>query len=198
MARTSRRPPHGPPRPVLAVLALAVLVLSPPGVAGATPGAAPSAALATGTVHPIQPSVRRLVVPDPRRLVEAVPTADGAGLVVATDVLFAFDSAELSPRADRVLADLAADLSAALADRGRAPHTLTVVGHTDTIGTRAYNQALSERRADVVASALGEVLGGQVRLVTRGRGEDDPIADEQAGGPSAAARNRRVEITLAP
>ncbi len=191
------------PRPplvhlLLAPVVLALLVVSPPAPAGAQDAAVPTAALAAGTVHPIEPSVRRIAVPAPRPLVEAVPTADGAGMVVATDVLFAFDSAELSPRADRVLADLASDLSAALSEHGRGVRTLTVVGHTDTIGTQVYNQALSERRAEVVAAALGRALGGQVRLVARGRGEDEPVADEQEGGPSAAARNRRVEITLVP
>ena len=191
------------PRPplvhlLLALVVLALLAVSPPAPAGAQDAAVPTAALAAGTVHPIEPSVRRIAVPDPRPLVEAVPTDDGAGMVVATDVLFAFDSAELSPRADRVLADLASDLSAALSEHARGVRTLTVVGHTDTIGTQVYNQALSERRAEVVAAALGKALGGQVRLVARGRGEDEPVADEQEGGASAAARNRRVEITLVP
>ena len=193
MARAQPRP-----RLVVALVVLALLAMSPAMPAGAAPDAMPPATLVAGTVHPIQPSVRRIAVPDPRPLVEAVPTADGAGLVVATDVLFAFDSAQLSPRASRVLADLATDLSAALAGRGRSSRTLTVVGHTDSIGARAYNQALSQRRADAVATALGEALGGQVRLVATGRGEDEPVADEQEGGAAAAARNRRVELTLAP
>ena len=136
-------------------------------------------------------------MPDPRPLVEAVPTSDGAGLVVATDVLFAFDSAQLSPRASRVLADLAADLSAALAGR-TGPRTLTVVGHTDTIGARDYNQALSRTPCGRGRDGPRRGARGQVRLVATGRGEDEPVADEQEGGAAAAARNRRVEITLAP
>ena len=196
MAHMTSRPRFASTRRVLAVISLAMLVLALPAAASAAPDAVPPAALVAGTIHPIEPSVHPIAVPEPRPLVAAVPTSDGAGLVVATDVLFAFDSAELSPRATRVLADLAADLSEALA--GRGPRTLTAVGHTDTIGARDYNQALSERRAEAVATALGEALGGHVRLVARGRGEDDPVADEQEDGAAAAARNRRVEITLAP
>lgn len=71
-----------------------------------------------------------------------------------------------------------------------------VAGHTDSTGTDAYNQSLSERRAASVSAYLRsrEVLGD--RLITVGAGESRPVAsnDTEAG----RAQNRRVEITIVP
>jgi outer membrane protein OmpA-like peptidoglycan-associated protein len=73
---------------------------------------------------------------------------------------------------------------------------IDVVGHTDSRGAAAYNQQLSEQRASSVASYLTtrEVL--PQRIVTRGLGESAPLAGNDTA--SGRARNRRVEIQLAP
>ncbi len=73
---------------------------------------------------------------------------------------------------------------------------IVVAGHTDSRGSDSYNQALSERRADSVASYL---LGKGVldaRIDTVGFGEKAPIADN--GTDSGRAQNRRVELSLLP
>ena len=71
-----------------------------------------------------------------------------------------------------------------------------VMGHTDSTGSDAYNQALSERRASAVADYLSSRGVQSARLATRGYGESQPKASNlDAAGRSA---NRRVEIRLVP
>jgi outer membrane protein OmpA-like peptidoglycan-associated protein len=71
-----------------------------------------------------------------------------------------------------------------------------VAGHTDSTGTEAHNQQLSERRAQSVAAYLRsrEVLGQ--RLLTVGGGEYYPVATNDT--PEGRQLNRRVEITIVP
>lgn len=71
-----------------------------------------------------------------------------------------------------------------------------VAGHTDSTGTREYNQKLSERRAESVAAYLvSRDVDGQ-RLITVGGGEDHPIASNST--EAGKALNRRVELTIVP
>ncbi len=74
--------------------------------------------------------------------------------------------------------------------------TITVEGHTDSTGSRANNQALSERRAQSVASLLSQRGVEYSRITTVGYGQDRPIAsNNDAGGRQL---NRRVEIRIRP
>lgn len=102
------------------------------------------------------------------------------------NVLFAFDSAELTSDAQRLLGDVATRLNGAMLV------SVKVIGHTDSVGSDAYNQALSERRAASVASYLGSRGIDAGKLSTEGRGESQPVAgnDTDAG----RAQNRRVEL----
>jgi outer membrane protein OmpA-like peptidoglycan-associated protein len=72
--------------------------------------------------------------------------------------------------------------------------TIDVYGHADSVGSDAYNQDLSERRAMNVASVL--MQGGVIRqrLVAQGYGESRPIADNASD--TGRARNRRVEVYI--
>ena len=74
--------------------------------------------------------------------------------------------------------------------------TLTVVGHTDNVGTDKYNQDLSQRRAYSVAQYFESKRINPVRLATAGMGEAEPVANNS----SEAGRqlNRRVEIYVEP
>ena len=74
--------------------------------------------------------------------------------------------------------------------------TLTVVGHTDNIGSDAYNQKLSERRALAVAGYFESKDVNPVRLATVGKGEGEPIASNDS--ESGRQANRRVEIYVEP
>ena len=71
---------------------------------------------------------------------------------------------------------------------------ITIIGHTDSNGTEKYNLSLSQRRAKSTASALKLHFENEIKIVTKGLGEQQPIAsnDTEAG----RAKNRRVEIIL--
>ncbi len=115
-------------------------------------------------------------------------TAEQAQVALAADVLFALDSARLTPQADAVLRAAVADLQT------REPGPVAVVGHTDDQGADAYNLDLSRRRAQAVADALDPLLGGDYPLTVEGRGESEPAVEGTS--PQARARNRRVALTV--
>lgn len=74
--------------------------------------------------------------------------------------------------------------------------TLTIVGHTDNVGSDQYNQALSERRAHSVARYLESKRVNSMRLALAGKGESQPVANNNS--ESGRQANRRVEIYLEP
>ena len=73
---------------------------------------------------------------------------------------------------------------------------IEVAGHTDSSGSDQYNQALSERRAQSVASYLSSHGVKQQRLITIGAGEAHPVASND--NDQGRAANRRVEMTIVP
>ncbi len=74
--------------------------------------------------------------------------------------------------------------------------TLTVVGHTDNVGSAQYNQQLSERRARSVAQYLESKRVNPVRMAISGRGEEQPIASNST--EAGRQQNRRVELYVEP
>ncbi|WP_337157744.1 OmpA family protein [Pseudomonas putida] len=103
-------------------------------------------------------------------------------------VLFAFDSAQLTVEAQQRLRSLLPQLS----DPRVA--SIKVIGFTDSVGADAYNQGLSEQRASSVAEFLiGEGLAAD-KVTSQGRGESEPVADNDT--EEGRARNRRVELHL--
>lgn len=108
---------------------------------------------------------------------------------------FAFDSAELSGADQDELSDVVAAIETHRPLLQQDVAVVHVIGHTDSVGSEAYNQGLSERRASSVADYLAEQ--GDVPRSTMdvsGRGELEPIAtnDTEAGRQT----NRRVEIRI--
>jgi outer membrane protein OmpA-like peptidoglycan-associated protein len=107
-------------------------------------------------------------------------------------VLFAKDSATLSPRARQRIDELAATIRARKA-RGE----IQVHGYTDNLGSAESGLRLSRQRAQAVAAALRPRLAGlPVTLRARGHGEADPVASNRT--EAGRARNRRVTIILPP
>ncbi|WP_316014789.1 OmpA family protein [Roseobacter sp. HKCCA0434] len=109
--------------------------------------------------------------------------------VVATDytVYFGFDRADLTAEGQQTVADASGTANAIGAN------SVSVVGHTDTVGSVAYNQALSEARA---ATVVGAMIGNGVNpaiITASGRSELD-LAVPTADGVREP-RNRRVEIS---
>ena len=74
--------------------------------------------------------------------------------------------------------------------------TITIVGHTDSVGGGDYNLDLSRRRAAAVADYLAQRNVQRNRMIVEGRGENEPIADN--GTESGRAQNRRVEMLVRP
>jgi outer membrane protein OmpA-like peptidoglycan-associated protein len=110
-----------------------------------------------------------------------------------TDVLFAFDSAQLSAQAKSVLDNVAAE-TRQKADPAKPP--ILIEGHTDGKGTTEYNVPLSQQRAAAVQRELASRLGTGYQYKAEGKGETEPIAKE--GGTDdeqARQKNRRVEIS---
>lgn len=127
---------------------------------------------------------------------EGVETDRGTVISLPGDVLFDFDKSDIRADAEPVLAQLA-NLIEKLP---QAP--VEIEGHTDSKGADAYNQDLSERRADSVKAYLVGGLGvTSERLRTRGHGEKRPVApNSNADGsdnPAGRQLNRRVEVIIA-
>jgi len=118
-------------------------------------------------------------------------TGEEVTIDIAADVLFAFDSADLSPQAAARVREVAAEVVARA-----APGRLSVIGHTDSQGSNSYNDDLSRRRAEAVAAVLRPELAGgpELDLVVEGRGEDEPVADNSTEEGRQA--NRRVSLTF--
>jgi len=115
---------------------------------------------------------------------------DNIVLNMPGDVTFESASADLAPNFEPVLDDVATILN-------QYPSTyIDVVGHADSQGSDAYNQDLSERRANAVAGYLVNAKVKQERIYVAGMGESQPIASNAT--PEGRAQNRRVEITLRP
>ena len=113
-------------------------------------------------------------------------------VTLASDVTFASDSADLAPGAEAQLNTVASQL-------GQYPDggTLTIVGHTDDVQDDAYNQTLSEKRANAVKTRLAQLTKlDKWQTSVSGKGESEPKIKDTTD--EARAANRRVEITLTP
>ena len=120
----------------------------------------------------------------------AVVERVGEGIQVTFDsgLLYDFDSDVVRPEARANLRNLAASLE-------KYPGSdLLIVGHTDSVGTDAYNLGLSERRASAAVTYLASQGVDRTRMRSRGLGETEPVApnDSEAG----RSKNRRVEVAI--
>jgi OOP family OmpA-OmpF porin len=109
-------------------------------------------------------------------------------ITLPSDVLFAFNKSDLTPSAQSQLDSLMFKLQ--LAD----VVSIKVVGHTDSVGSDEYNQALSERRASSVAAYLLSQGIAPSKLTSEGKGKSQPVADNDTD--AGRAKNRRVELHI--
>lgn len=110
-------------------------------------------------------------------------------IVIDSKVLFGFDKSGLSNDGKAALDAAAGKLT----DGKCAAKSVTVTGHTDSVGSDSYNQKLSEKRATTVKAYLE---GKGVKNVSAvGKGESAPVADNKT--KDGRAKNRRVEIDAA-
>jgi len=122
--------------------------------------------------------------------VSVVRDGDNITLSMPGNVTFATDSSDLSPAFFDVLNSVGKVLDE------YEQTVVEVAGHTDSTGSHAYNQSLSERRANTVSSYLASQGVIDQRLIMLGIGETRPVADNASSGGRQA--NRRVEITMVP
>ena len=122
--------------------------------------------------------------------VQVIRQGDDLLLNMPSGITFAYDSATVMPQFQNTLDQVAQVLS-------QYDQTyIDVYGHTDSTGSDAYNQDLSERRAASVAAYLESRGVQSARIGTRGFGETQPIASNDTEEGRAA--NRRVEIKIVP
>lgn len=147
----------------------------------------------------IQESIRDLAVSDFIRdltltiepLEVETQVGDRTTVSISSDVLFAFDKADLTEVAKRRIAEVAKRLQ-------NVKGVVLVEGHTDALGSAAYNLRLSRLRANAVKEELSKAVPGlQIKAV--GYGETRPIAPNKTkdgkDNPEGRAKNRRVTIS---
>jgi outer membrane protein OmpA-like peptidoglycan-associated protein len=171
-----------------------VVVAAPPP----PPPPPPPAVIAVAPPPPPPPAVvAPPVVPEPpkqvAKAVEVIVSKCEERLRVGSDFLFDFNRAELRAEAAPALAELAHHVI--LADKA-----VLIEGHTDAIGSEAYNQGLSERRAVAVRIALAGRGLPLASLNVRGYGKSRPVAPNQhsdgSDDPDGRQMNRRVEVVI--
>ena len=156
-----------------------------PGCDGAIVPVAPAAPA------PAPASAPAVVVPPP---VVVAPVAPVAPATVATKVTFAadaffdFNKSVVKPEGKAKLDDLVGKI------KDINLEVIIAVGHTDSVGSDAYNQKLSVRRSEAVKAYLVSKGIEKNRVYTEGKGEKQPVADNKTA--EGRAKNRRVEIEV--
>jgi OmpA-OmpF porin, OOP family len=126
--------------------------------------------------------------PPPPAKPAAKPKPVAEKVTLAADVLFDFDKAVLKSEGKSKLDDLANRI------KGINLEVVIAIGHTDSIGSDAYNQKLSVRRAESVKSYLVSKGVEPNRIYTEGKGEKQPVASNKT--KDGRQKNRRVEIEV--
>jgi OOP family OmpA-OmpF porin len=126
--------------------------------------------------------------PAPARPAAPPPPPAATKVTYAADAFFDFDKAVLKPEGRAKLDDLVGKI------QGINLEVIIAVGHTDSVGSDAYNQRLSVRRAEAVKGYLVSKGIEKNRVYTEGKGEKQPVADNKTS--EGRAKNRRVEIEV--
>jgi len=136
--------------------------------------------------HQMDQQAKELKLEIPGAIVERV--GEGIQVTFASGLLYDFDSDVIRVEAGQNLQSLASSLK-------KYPNTqLLIVGHTDALGTTAYNQDLSARRASSASRYLTVQGLGATRIQTSGKGELEPLAVN--GTEAGRQLNRRIEVAI--
>ncbi len=127
-------------------------------------------------------------MPAPVAEVKPAPTPVSEKVSFAAEALFDFDQSTLKPQGKAALDQLLGQLT------GMDLEVIVTVGHTDAVGSDAYNQKLSLRRAEAVKAYLVSQGVETSRVYTEGKGETQPVADNTSA--AGRAKNRRVTVEV--
>ena len=173
---------------LLVALAIAAGCATEPPKPEPTPAPAPAA-------KPAPPPPPKPRAPDPAPEEKPKPKPEpekpkpvAEKVTFAADVLFDFDKAVIKPEGKSKLDDLSNKT------KGVNLEVVIAIGHADSVGSDAYNQRLSVRRAESVKAYLVSRGIEANRVYTEGKGEKQPVADNKTG--DGRAKNRRVEIEV--
>ena len=133
-----------------------------------------------------QPAPAPVLVQTPPPAPKMAPVSEKVSF--AAETLFDFDKSVVKPAGKTALNDLLVKL------QGLNTEAMVTVGHTDSVGTDAYNQKLSLRRAEAVKSYLVSKGVDASRVFVEGKGESQPVADNKSA--QGRAQNRHVTIEV--
>ncbi|MEE9434700.1 MAG: OmpA family protein [Sphingorhabdus sp.] len=153
-------------------------------------GAGIGAVVGAGVGHYMDEQEKKLRKQTAGTGVNVIRDGDNLVLDMPAELTFAVNDASVQPAFQSTLDQVASTLTQ------YESTYVDVLGHTDSTGSDAYNQSLSERRASSVANYLSGRGVQQARLATRGYGESQPKASNTTEEGRSA--NRRVEIRLVP
>ena len=146
------------------------------------PAATPKPAAKPAAKPEAKPAAKPAAKPKPA----AAPVTEKVTL--AADVLFDFDKAVVKPEGQTKLDDLVGKMKAINLE------VIIAIGHTDSVGSDAYNQKLSVRRAEAVKAYMVSKGVEPNRIYTEGKGEKQPVASNKT--KEGRQKNRRVEIEV--
>jgi OOP family OmpA-OmpF porin len=152
------------------------------------PKAAPAPAPAPAAAPAPAPAPKAAPAPAPKPAAPAPAPAAATKVTYAADAFFDFDKAVLKAEGKAKLDDLVGKV------KGVNLEVIIAVGHTDSVGSDAYNQKLSVKRSDAVKAYLVSKGIEKNRVYTEGKGEKQPVADNKTS--AGRAKNRRVEIEV--
>ncbi len=132
---------------------------------------------------PTAPAPAPSAAPEPAR---AAPSSVRQAIVIQADALFDFDKSVVRPDGKKAIDEALAKLG------GVDLEMVIATGHTDSVGTEAYNQKLSERRAAAVKAYLVSKGIPSAKVTTIGKGETQPVATNKT--KEGRQKNRRVDI----
>ncbi len=154
----------------------------------AAPAPAPAPAPVAAPAPAPAPAPIAAPAPPPPPAPAPPPPPAATKVTYAADAFFDFDKSVLKPEGKAKLDDLISKV------KGINLEVVIAVGHTDSIGSDAYNQGLSMRRSEAVKAYLVSNGVEKNRVYTEGKGEKQPVADNKT--KEGRAKNRRVEIEV--